>query len=136
MKKLTLNQSVIKEFCLYTGLSEAEAAGWTTLLQSAVSEIDGRIADRRSIERNQALLGHVAAALAFYRYRLLSGSGETVLKAGDLSVSSRGGITAARAVRDEALLAAGSLLKDTGFYFKATTQKECRKARPKSCQEE
>ena len=127
MNKLTLTQSVITDFCLYTGLSGAEAAAWTTLLQSAVLEIDRRIADRRAIERNQALLCHAAAALAFYRYRLLNDSGEAVLKAGDLSVSRRGGIMAARAARDEAMLAAGSLLKDEGFYFAATADRKRRK---------
>ena len=118
MKKLTLNPMIIREFCLFTGLSEAEAAEWTPLLQGAVSHIDRRVLSRRAIENNAGLLGHTAAALAFYRYRLVADGGATVLKAGELSISRQNGLAAASAVRDEAMAAAGHLLKDDGFYFK------------------
>ena len=120
MKRLTLNNEMIRAFGLFTGLSDEAAADWHTLLADTAAGLDRRIRNRDRLESDRDRLSYAAAALAFYRYRQLTDvrDGGLTVKAGEVSTRREGGGQLAAAVREEALASISDLLDDEDFYFR------------------
>ncbi len=115
---VTVNDNILFNFRLYTGLSENESAAFVPLISGVCADIDRRIRDRSLIEGNLDRINYAAAALSFYKYRLMN-TDVTGFKAGDITVNknSAGALMGAKAVKEESLQLISDLITDSDFTF-------------------
>ena len=115
--------TICRLFCSMTGLPMDEALRQLPLMPLAQSEIISKLRAEVKPEQHSDLLEHLAAALAFYRYSIISANtgGVQSVKTGDVTVSADpgGSVDAAAAVRDEFLQLAAPLFTDADFVFRS-----------------
>ena len=108
-------EDVVERFILMTDLNSDRAAKYQPLCEDAMAEID-----RRTMQDDpaaQTILCAAAAALALYRWALMTASTEIgSFSAGDVKITkSSTSVAMAKEVWAEA--AAAPYLKDSGFLF-------------------
>jgi len=101
-------------------LDEAGAAEALPLCATALEEIRCRL--RNGPGETDPRVTAAAAAQALYKWKQRERADEALVtgfKAGDVSIRhAEDSLVAAKALRDEAMLAAAPLLKDEGFLFR------------------
>ena len=123
------SDKVFDNFCMFSGLSETDAEGYSDLCLSSAEEIEAQLIDASSAAANEDALCRAAAALAFYRMSLISSSQDTSssFKAGDVTVTHSSGNTigAAESIKQEYMRPIMHLLSDSEFVFSAIP--DCRR---------
>lgn len=113
--------TVLERFILLSGLTSNEAASALPFCSAAANEISEKMLSYASDTDERLIMA--AASMAFYKWTLMSSSGENDIlssfKAGDVTVScdTRATIAAAESLKNDTLLSASPLLKDNGFCF-------------------
>jgi hypothetical protein len=110
-------EDVTERFALMADLESDRAARFQPLCEDAVAEISGRIL--RDDPAAQSIFCAAAAALAFYRWALMSASADSgSFSAGDVKITKSGAnVAMAKEVWGEAAAAAAPYLADRGFLF-------------------
>lgn len=115
-----MTQEVLDRFAALAGLSGEEAAPWEPLCGDAEAELRGSLREGVDLETNSGLFCGACAALAYYRYALLTQAGEDSFAAGDIRVT-RSAALAIKAVERfwlESRRAASGLFQDRDFLFR------------------
>ena len=116
--------SILKLFTTLSGMTEEEALEQLLLMRLCAQEIKGSLKTGVSWESAREPLEYAAAALAFYRYTVISAQsgGITSVKIGETAFGADAdmAIRAAASVRDEFMALAAPYLCRSDFYFQAT----------------
>ncbi len=105
---------------LFAGMAELEmekAVEKLPLIDYCIRQLNAK--RRPGVTADQDAMEYACAAVAAYRY-CLTGSGEPAVKAGEVTVTPKSAqekLMAAKAARDEYLLACAPYLQDTDFVF-------------------
>ncbi|WP_101910253.1 hypothetical protein [Marasmitruncus massiliensis] len=104
-------EQVYQQFARFAGLDAEAGRVWLPLCEAAVAKLRGMLAS--GAEENDARLVLAVAGEAYYQYALARGTDAQSVKIGEISVSSQSGTGAqsVRALRDELLAGASSLLE-------------------------
>ncbi len=111
---------VLDRFVLLSGLSREESAAYLPVCSSALANILAHLKPGVDAEQHAEEIAHAAAAVAFYRFALISAAREEEsFSAGNLTLrqDSEAKAQYARAVRDDALATLSDLAEDSGFLF-------------------
>ena len=119
-------EAVLERFAVLAGLTAEEASSWQILCEDALSQIRSKCRDEVDPAEHSGVLCSAAAALAFYRYDLGRdvADGED-FSAGDIKISGRQGLAAAKELWQSARQEIAHLLRDDGFCFRTTEKRRC-----------
>ena len=119
-------EAVLERFDVLTGLTTEEVASWRVLCEDALQRIRSKCRDEVDPAEHSGVLCPAAAALAFYWYALGRdvADGED-FTAGDVKVSGRHGLAAAKELWESARKYIANLLRDDGFCFRTTGKRRC-----------
>lgn len=113
-------EQVYQRFIEISGLDETEAVKWQWVCSIAIDELKVRLKNNIDYESNCDRLNNAAAALAFYKYCVLSVKDNiTNFKAGDVTVELSADKTEkALEFWQASEKAVSDLLTDSSFFFK------------------
>ena len=110
-------------FAVFSGMSAEDALEHLELMRLAVEELTGMLRPGVHPEQHAEVLNHAAAALAFYRYSIITANAGGVgsLRAGNVTIGADpdAAIRSAAEIRGEFLRLAAPFLRETDFLFRA-----------------
>ena len=117
---------ILNRFALLAGLTAEEAAERRVLCEDALVRIQSQCREEVDPAEQSSLLCAAASALAFYWYALGRDVAEGEdFTAGDVKLSGRHGLAAARELWQSAEKQIAPLLRDDGFCFRTTAKRRC-----------
>lgn len=108
-------EEIKQQFCFFS--KETYSEKLLPLLESEIHEVLRRLRPGIDFESARPRLESLTAALAWKKYSLINGGGES-FKIGEISVGERKGASGAAALAGGYLEQCADLLEDKGFFFR------------------
>ncbi len=113
-------EKVLGAFSLLAELDEEAARAASTVVELAIAELSSLLKTGAFTAENHDRICHAAAALAYYKYVLLSAARQSGFSVGDMKLSapSAATLSIAKALRDDAFGAVYDLIDSCSFAFR------------------
>ncbi len=112
-------EKVLGAFSLLADIDEDTARKSEPLVKLAIAELNVRLKSDACTNKNHDRICHACAALAYYKYTIVTAANERDFTIGDVKISphSAADLALAKQLRDDAIGSIADLLEPSGFAF-------------------